>query len=595
MEKTSFKVIEKASMSLSTVIRRQTKKLPPTFASLSTGFTSFTPEIVKKDDLVSVLVETTLLDKVLGDLGDLRTEERVVPLSETLFSALVTLSTASQLLKDVRVQRVQTKKDHQLHLDAAATDVALVDATSTRLVVETGKDVFVGIVDSGFDLSHPMFRDSTGKLRVEGLLDQNGAAPVEFTRAQLETGWANGTNPGKDENGHGTHVASIAGGTKFNGFEGIAPDARFLLVKTNFQDTADAVKWIFTKAGSKPCVINMSLGMHFGSHDGSSAEELLIDQLSGPGKIVVISAGNEREKNLHIGGRFLPNESQSVIFDVPRQQQGPPRAFLTMWYEPVDTFSFALITPTGQELVVPTTGNVDTFSSTSLDIEIGRQIYAPSNLIQVQISLSYRTLNPASSTLNGWGMRMKCDTATIGRLDAWFANDGFGRFRPHILVEPMRTIGMSATARSCIAVASHVSKNTWISNDGAQQDLGVLIGRTSPFSSQGPTRDGRRKPDISAPGQFLTAAMATGSELANVGERALSAKRLLTIEGTSMSAPVVTGIVALLLQKKKTLKPDQVREILAASAKTDSHIGTVGWNPTYGHGKVDIQKAIASI
>lgn len=89
--------------------------------------------------------------------------------------------------------------------------------------------------------------------------------------------------------------------------------------------------------------------------------------------------------------------------------------------------------------------------------------------------------------------------------------------------------------------------------------------------------------------------MATGSELATIGERALTAKRLLTIEGTSMAAPVVTGIVALMLQKKKTLKPDQVREILAASAKTDSHVGTVGWNPTYGHGKVDIQKAIASI
>ncbi len=597
MEKTSFKVFDKASMSLSTVLRRQTKKLRPLFAASTAGFESTAAEVVKKEDRVSVLVEATAADRVLRDLGDLTAEERIRPLSASILSAHVTLSTAQQLLKHEKVKRVQTKKEYQLHLDAAGANVKLIGNSGARTVAETGKGVCIGIVDSGFDLAHPMFRDADGNLRVEGLLDQTGTTPQEFTSAQLETGWSNHSNPGKDENGHGTHVASIAGGTKLNGFEGIAPEARYLLVKTNFIDTADAVQWIFSRAGNKACVVNMSLGSHFGSHDGTSAEELLIDQLSGAGKIVAISAGNEREDNLHIGGRFLPNESQTVTFAVPRPRQAGrrPQGILTLWYDPGDAFTLALITPGGQELAVPAIGNVDSFSSSSVDIEIGRQTYAPSNLIQVQIILSFRSPSPAPSLLNGWAVRLTCTSAVIGRLDGWFANNGFGQFDPHPLVEQARTVGMAATARSCIAVASHVSKNAWSSDAGPQQDLSVLVGRSSPFSSQGPTRDGRQKPDISAPGQFLTAALAAGSELANFGERAWTAKKLLTIEGTSMAAPVVTGVIALLLQKKKSLKPDQVRDILASSATIDAHVGTVGWNPTFGNGKVNVEQAIAAV
>lgn len=588
MEKSSFKALQNASMSLSAALHRKSKKLPPTLAMMSTGFHQSVPEIVRKEDLVSVLVESRDVQKVLNQVGRLGTDEHINPLSNSVISAKVSLTTAAELVKHADVGRVQTKKDYQLHLDAVPMEVDLVGAGGHRLVTESGKDVFIGIIDSGFDLSHPMFRDAAGKLRVAGLLDQTVSPTREFTTAQLETGWSNGTNPGADENGHGTHVASIAGGSQHDGLEGIAPDARFLLVKTNFQDTADGVQWIFSKSGTKPCVINMSLGTHLGAHDGSSVEELLIDQLSGPGKIVVISAGNERERNLHIGRRFLPNESQQLTFDVARNT-----SILTLWYAPQDTFSMALVTPSGQELPVPNIGMNDQYSSSAVAIDIGRQTYIPSNLIQTQIAVSFRNNNPAIRS--GWGIRMTCNSAVTGRLDGWFANTGFGEFRPHPLIEQTRTVGMAATCRSCIAVASHVSKNQWQSDDGPQQDLMVSAGRSSPFSSQGPTRDGRQKPDISAPGQYVTAALASQSELAAWGERADSPKRLLSIEGTSMAAPVVTGIVALMLQKKKTLKPDQIRQILADTAKNDGHIGTIGWNPAFGHGKVDVKKAIDSI
>jgi subtilisin family serine protease len=181
----------------------------------------------------------------------------------------------------------------------------------------------------------------------------------------------------------------------------------------------------------------------------------------------------------------------------------------------------------------------------------------------------------------------------VGRLDGWVSNAGLAEFRAHGLVEQSRTIGLTATGDGCLAVASHVSKQAWHSDAGAAQDFHVLVGRSSPFSSQGPTRDGRLKPEISAPGQYVTAALADHSEWAGIDDRARVRERLLTLEGTSMAAPVVTGVVALLLQKKRNLTVQRVRDILQATARHDAHTGLAPWNPAYGYGKLDVVAALA--
>ena len=157
------------------------------------------------------------------------------------------------------------------------------------------------------------------------------------------------------------------------------------------------------------------------------------------------------------------------------------------------------------------------------------------------------------------------------------------------------TIGLPATSEGCIAVASHVSKNTWDSDDGPQQDLRALVGRSSNFSSLGPTRDGRWKPEISAPGQYLTAGLADRSELSEVRVRAKKSDRLVSIEGTSMAAPIVTGAIALMLEKDPTLTPTQIKEIFKETAKKDDHTQNTPWTAAYGYGKLDIIAALSKI
>lgn len=163
------------------------------------------------------------------------------------------------------------------------------------------------------------------------------------------------------------------------------------------------------------------------------------------------------------------------------------------------------------------------------------------------------------------------------------------------MLEEARTIGMPASGKFCISVGSHVSKSSWNSDAGTQVDHQSVLRRSSPFSSVGPTRDGRWKPEISAPGQYITAALSDLSDLSQWDERAQENQRLATIEGTSMAAPVVAGAVALMLQKEPTLTTEKIRDLLERTASRDMYTGPSRWTDVYGFGKPDIVKALAEL
>lgn len=597
MRQSTFDIPPKVSISLASLMGRKRNNLRPSVAAKAAGFAGADPDAIHESDRVSLLVESTDAAAVQDALQHLRNNEELDELGGDFLSALVSTDTVPSLISEQAVTRVQTKKRSSLHLDAALPEIGVLNtAGGQRLVAEDGAGVIIGIIDSGFDLSHPMFRDGQNRLRVDALLDQTGGNR-EYTQGQLENRWSGGkTGPGADEHGHGTHVAGIAGGSNFQSiYEGVAPGARLILVKTDLVNTDRAVSWIFKKAGNTPCVINMSLGHHFGSHDGTDAEERLHQRLTGPGKIIVVSAGNERTDNIHIGGRFFAGQSEEVAFDLVRQVSDPPFVVTTLWHHQTDGFNVELVTPSGQVVQPPKMGKTTVLQTSVLDIDYGIEQYAWSNSVQMEIKISFKTHDVRDRDLRNWKLRIRCIQANIGRLDGWFNNSGFAIFKDHPMVERNRTVGLTATGDGCIAVASHVSRTTWNGDLGSSTDSEAVVGRTSSFSSLGPTRDGKWKPEISAPGQYITSALADSSMLAGIDERALTNQRLLTIEGTSMAAPIITGIVALLLQKNNGLDVAQVREVLRDTAKHDLHTGPAAWDPAYGFGKVDVAAALARI
>jgi len=110
------------------------------------------------------------------------------------------------------------------------------------------------------------------------------------------------------------------------------------------------------------------------------------------------------------------------------------------------------------------------------------------------------------------------------------------------------TVGDPATAKNVIAVGAHNSYGS----DQAGGQLGPSY--VAGFSSRGPTLDGRTKPDILAPGKWISS-IKSGSKVGQCdpsdgkppGPNKAKAG-LVSMMGTSMSAPIVSGVAALIRQ-----------------------------------------------
>jgi len=88
-----------------------------------------------------------------------------------------------------------------------------------------------------------------------------------------------------------------------------------------------------------------------------------------------------------------------------------------------------------------------------------------------------------------------------------------------------------------------------------------------PFSASGPTLDAFVKPDLIAPGAHIPSLMRNGSYLAQAYPENRVEGHYFKMSGTSMSAAVVSGIVALMLKAHPELTPDQVKYRLAMTAR----------------------------
>jgi subtilisin family serine protease len=109
---------------------------------------------------------------------------------------------------------------------------------------------------------------------------------------------------------------------------------------------------------------------------------------------------------------------------------------------------------------------------------------------------------------------------------------------------------------------------------GATDDAGTVSrgdDTLAPFSAWG-TADGNAKPDLVAPGRRIVSLRVLGSALDSLfPDRVVTAHNGATyfrLTGTSMATPIVSGAVALLLERRPDLTPDQVKALLVQTTQS---------------------------
>jgi subtilisin family serine protease len=451
----------------------------------------------------------------------------------------------------------------------------------------------------------------------------------------------------EDNVGHGTHGAGTAAGNGRGSagagtgsaavsgpYTGMAPEADLIVVKASrtdgggysSSDLINALSFIDAKAGElgQPFVANLSLGGHLGAHDGSSLEEQAIDSLVGPGipgKAVVIAAGNEGDEDIHASGTVRSGSRTTVGVKVPSSRYV---AVVDVWYPGSDEFGVGFANPSGVGVVDtglrPGQDSCWSYSTTIFGIRI--QLYAacvisePNSSLNGDKEIQLLLVGLFSSIASGeWKLYLHPRSVHNGsRFDAWALGAEFSD------PDPSMRVGMPGTARNAMTVGAYVTKDQWVDASGMDRSCGdypeylgccPAVGEIACFSSDGPTRDGRQKPEITAPGQLIASAY---SEHAQVGSRfsmfptdewvVQTGSGYALAPGTSFAAPHVSGAVALIMETDPSLDAVEIRELLTRTARADSFTGTSAHNAwdygqldlpdsTWGYGKLDVHAAIS--
>ncbi|MGF1675373.1 MAG: S8 family serine peptidase, partial [Rivularia sp. (in: cyanobacteria)] len=172
-------------------------------------------------------------------------------------TAFLPMESLDPLSEEPAVERIKPSRRLYRRMDVAPGKVTLPKFQQKNSQL-SGKGVVIGIIDSGIDSEHPAFDGRILRIWDQTLSGKGvaeGKYGAELTGEQLAMSL--------DTDGHGTHVAGIAGGSDAK-FCGVAPQAEFVIVKTDLQDAhiADAVRYVFRVASDMglPAVVNLSLG-----------------------------------------------------------------------------------------------------------------------------------------------------------------------------------------------------------------------------------------------------------------------------------------------------------------------------------------------
>lgn len=490
----------------------------------------------------------------------------------------------------------------------------------------TGRGVVLGVVDSGFDLAHPDLRAREGTTRVAWFLDYT-AAPTGahrelearysfeiegrrvgaiYDRGEIEALLARGAAP-DDPIGHGTHVASIAGGSggPDTRYVGIAPGASLVLVRASLVRERASIPeatvvagtdFVFNRAEAlrSPAVVTLSVGTHLGAHDGDSTLERALASFERPGRVIVVSAGNDGQRTLHARAYTLPGSVSALPFRVAPSPANGPADVVGIAAAFTTGVSLALRTSDGYETPWVAPGEANAWphpDGTDAWVSLASATDGASPTTGVRSAVIVLASGGETRAPRRGGT-YELLARGGGRVDAWFFQSGDARTAddaPRFLPpygDADVTVTLPATSPSVIAVGALTTRTRWPARDGSLvTNPEARGGETAPWSSRGPDFFGRIKPDLVAPGDVVIAALSSRAPFSDA--RLIQPDRMhIAASGTSAAAPHVAGAIALLMEEFLSLTRREALSALAA--------GSGSFDPfTTGWGALCVDRALA--
>jgi hypothetical protein len=392
---------------------------------------------------------------------------------------------------------------------------------------------------------------------------------------------------------------------------------------SGFADFINGIDYIFKYADAqgKPAVVNISWGSQSGPHDGTTLFNQACDALTGAGKIIVMSAGNEGEEHIHMEKTFTPTDTSinSYLTFSPNAYQ---RTWVDIWGEPGKTFAgrvklYRNGAPIATTVNVPLDNGIHNYYLLGSNTTDTCYVEFINSLVEFN-SKPRMTMNIFNKT----GDTVRIEAAgQNGRIHLWNEYYYYGykyRFQSAFSKlgdatategDTLYTVSDMGAAQSVLLVGAYASKVGWTNINGGNFSYASYVGTNKlvPFSSRGPLVDGRIKPDITAPGVTISTAVSsydtaytpTGSSAANIRAAYTFPATGRTyyygeFTGTSAASPAAAGIVALMLQAAPALTPQQAKTVIFQTAIQDVHTGTLpaaGTN-SWGHGKINAYGAL---
>lgn len=555
------------------------------------------------------------------DPADIFTSRGIEIVSEINGVAVIVCPPAEMisLAEDPRVLQIGFGDSKEPNLDFARTacGVSSVQAGfshdgATRSFDGTG--VVAGMMDTGLEANHLNFKNSDGTSRIKRLWHMTGANGTFTTYTSSDI---SGFETDSRTQSHATHVAGImAGSYKGNGrflrlnsasgttgsmatsqpmpFYGVATGADLafscgtLYTPNIIQGVTNIIE--YAESTGQPCVVNLSLGSNIGPHDGTDYYSQALARLGERG-IICISAGNEGSDNLSItktlastgNNRFLRTypSSQSLDNAIVDMWTGSDKPMPAGWYirQAGQDVPLVVVTDAGQTV---TSSGVAKFNelfngsisvTSSIDNANGRyNVYSTiTNLSRKSTNTSYYIYFQAG------GDGYSGETIYLFGKDVTFNNrpvSGGALAAGFTAGTPDNSINDTACADNVISVGAFTTRTTWgvLSGSvmGYQATAGFSVGEIAPFSSWGKSFSGKDLPLVCAPGAgivssyshyYVSAANAANSMTGSAANGSVT-DYWGQMQGTSMSCPYVSGVVAMWLQACPTLTFEQVMDVI---------------------------------